>query len=57
MSNSTMVICDNGHVYDMSGITASPAQRAAISWCPKIENGKECGARVVWRNPIKYVDK
>lgn len=51
-TNSTHVICDNGHVYDMTGVSGPPEQVAAITWCPKVIDEVECGARVVWINPV-----
>lgn len=58
-TNSTYVTCDNGHVYDMTDAIGPPEQAASISWCPKIVNDAECGARVVWINPASsiHIDK
>jgi hypothetical protein len=56
MSND-IVVCSNGHVYDMSGVIADPKQLAAITWCPKLVGDDECGGLCVWKNPIKSIDK
>ena len=54
---SNIVTCEFGHVYDVSQVNASPQQRAAISWCPMVVDGKECGGKVLWINPVSLEKK
>lgn len=50
--NNSHVVCSNGHIWDTSTIVDDPQVRGHIVQCPMPVNGAECGARIIWKNPI-----
>lgn len=55
IDNSTLIVCNSGHVFDTKGVNQPPEIRGQIGYCPyPVGDGKECGERVWWKNPLPF---
>lgn len=54
----TSIVCGNGHIWDVAAVVDHPQVRGHIVQCPFKVNptDPECGARIVWKNPVP-IDK